>query len=201
MNGTRICSIPECDSPFYGRTFCRMHYVRLMKHGTTDLQPRRYTAVPAAVRLLARSVPVGECIEYMGHRDKDGYGTISVRGRAIRAHRLAYAQEHGPIPAGMVVRHKCDNPPCVKGEHLELGSNWDNQQDKVVRRRSTHGEMNPGAVLTEGQVIAIYGEIEHGARTVDLAALFGVGLSTIARIRRREAWGPVIDRAYPPKAG
>lgn len=55
-----------------------------------------------------------------------GYGTYA--GEKI--HRLAYYLSHGPIPAGMVVRHKCDNSICGNPKHLVLGTHRDNMRDK-----------------------------------------------------------------------
>ena len=51
------------------------------------------------------------------------------------AHRVSYEHHHGPIPAGMVVRHNCDTPPCFNPEHLCLGSVAQNNRDIAERGR------------------------------------------------------------------
>jgi hypothetical protein len=73
------------------------------------------------------------CIEWTGVRFARGYGRTSL---GEYAHRLAWEAEHGPIPAGMVVRHRCDNPPCVNVDHLQLGTQAENLADMVARGRA-----------------------------------------------------------------
>ncbi len=52
------------------------------------------------------------------------------------ASRIAYMLVRGPIPAGLLVRHDCDNPPCVRPEHLLVGTHADNSADMVRRKRT-----------------------------------------------------------------
>jgi hypothetical protein len=58
---------------------------------------------------------------------------FGVRTRPTNAHRVAYALEHGYLPAGVVVRHTCDNKNCVRPSHLVLGSQADNMADRSAR--------------------------------------------------------------------
>ena len=78
------------------------------------------------------------CIEG-GNRNQHGYARVSkrVNGRVITryAHRLAWEAEHGPIPEGMMVLHRCDNPPCVNVNHLFLGTQKDNMGDAASKGR------------------------------------------------------------------
>ncbi len=70
-----------------------------------------------------------------------GYGVAHFRQEKTRlAHRLSWEMAHGPIPDGMCVCHKCDNPPCVRPDHLFLGTTLDNTYDKVLKRRHPHGD-------------------------------------------------------------
>lgn len=62
------------------------------------------------------------------------YAAFCVPGQPNRpAHRVAYALTHGECPAKLLVRHRCDNKECVRPDHLELGTHWDNTQDAVRR--------------------------------------------------------------------
>lgn len=69
-----------------------------------------------------------------------GYGQMRVNTVLQVAHRLAYMDCVGPIPDGLVVRHKCDNPPCCNPNHLELGTQKDNMDDATKRGRMDRGK-------------------------------------------------------------
>ena len=62
------------------------------------------------------------------------------RGETAYAHRMAWELEHGPIPGDLWVLHRCDNPPCVRLDHLFLGTHADNMADKVAKGRQARGD-------------------------------------------------------------
>ena len=78
------------------------------------------------------------CIEWTGAANQYGYGRRQWKGRVVYVHRLAYEQAHGPIPPGLFVLHRCDNPPCYNPDHLFLGTQRDNLQDMSRKGRSIH---------------------------------------------------------------
>jgi hypothetical protein len=75
----------------------------------------------------------GICWEWLGGKNPKGYGHLNreINGRnlPIRAHRFSWMIHYGEIPEGMCVCHKCDNPGCVRPEHLFLGTISDNGKD------------------------------------------------------------------------
>lgn len=130
------------------------------------------------------------CWFYMGTKDQNGYGHVSVTGtgNSVYAHRLGYLLRHRLIPAGLFVLHRCDNPSCVNPDHLFVGTQADNMADKVSKGRSALGETNGRAKLTDTQAY----EIKHSqARGKDLAKQYGVSPSRISAIRCGHNWSHV----------
>jgi hypothetical protein len=73
----------------------------------------------------------GDCIVWNGSRTKRGYGRFRFDGEARNANRVAWELYVGPIPFGLFVCHKCNNPPCVRVEHLYLATSAENTKDAV----------------------------------------------------------------------
>jgi DNA-binding transcriptional regulator YiaG len=131
----------------------------------------------------------GECWIWTAFRSK-GYGMFQLKGKAEGAHRIAYTLAYGPIPEGMFVCHACDNPPCVRPDHLWLGTIQDNNRDRDQKGRADYdGEKNPHAKLTQAQVDDIRYLYETGNYTRQaLADTYGISVSTIDNITYYNNW-------------
>jgi transposase len=78
---------------------------------------------------------VNGCHIWNACTDKDGYGLFKMSDKAMRAHRVSYQLHKEEIPKGQTVRHICDNTKCVNPDHLILGTQKQNVQDKIERFR------------------------------------------------------------------
>lgn len=126
---------------------------------------------------------LGECWEYTGTRDSQGYGVIKRQNKIYKVHRLSVDYYVG-LDHDMQALHKCDNPPCINPQHLYQGTNADNVRDKVMRNRipDFNGEKNPNLKLTNLDVIAIRKLHNSGMMQKDIATQYHVHRKTIEAI-------------------
>lgn len=187
------CSVEGCDRPHSAKGYCALHYQRIRHNGTVDRATPEYPGVQEAFRARVGEPTETGCTEWIGGRSDRGYGMLAKGRKNVLAHRYAYEEAFGPIPDAMLVRHKCDNPPCVNPDHLELGTVKDNSRDSVVRGRSARGEGIANSVLTHAEAQEIW-DRRGTARKTDLAKEFGVSPSAIAHIHTGHSW-KYIDRS------
>lgn len=109
------------------------------------------------------------------------------RRKPLIASRVAFYFSRGAWPQWGVM-HLCDNPPCCNPAHLRDGSQSDNLDDAASKMRTTLGERNAQAKLTDDDVRAIRAEKSRGVRSADLAARYGIHRNHVDRIAARLAW-------------
>lgn len=133
--------------------------------------------------------PGNKCWGWTG-ASHGGYGQISDgRRKKVRAHRLSWIIHRGPIPPGMCVLHRCDNPECSNPRHLFLGTKKDNTQDMVAKGRSSFGSRNGQAVLREQDVVAILKRHRTSPEPFsETASEYGVCVQTIRNIIHGITW-------------
>jgi hypothetical protein len=154
-----------------------------------------YKARPVAERFWEKVDKSGDCWVWTASKQPAGYGKFVVtKGSSpVNAHRLSYELEVGPIPNGMQILHRCDNPSCVRPSHLFPGTQSDNMQDMRAKGRWQYkprnqtGERNPNSILSDAEVAAMLRDLANGGRPVSVARKYGIEYRTLWAIRRRKA--------------
>lgn len=99
---------------------------------------------------------------------------------------MAWVLTHGPIPDDLLVLHSCDNPSCVRPDHLFLGTDAVNMRDKQRKGRATSG---PRRRLKASLVAEIRRRYAEGGETYQsLGREFGVSRCHVADIIKGKAW-------------
>lgn len=132
------------------------------------------------------------CWIWTGTRNKMGYGRFRLDiGTWMYVHRWSYEYFKGDIPEGLVVRHKCDNPSCVNPDHLQVGTQWENTNDRRTQRGSWwpsyEGREKPKAVKLDEQKVKDIRARMHEANRV-LAIEYGCTIELIRQVKNRKVW-------------
>lgn len=142
------------------------------------------------------------CWPWMGHIDRNGYGSFwlpSALAKAFQlstqgsAHRAAWRFTNGPFDPVLDVCHRCDNPVCCNPGHLFLGTHIDNMSDMKSKGRATkpRGSLHHKATITEDDVRTIRALYTVGTRQTDIAVRFGVSATVVSGVVLRKTWKTV----------
>lgn len=140
---------------------------------------------------------VDECWEWKGAKDRKGYGLVMIENKSRRVPRIAWEITNGPIPPGMQVCHKCDNPPCCNPNHLFVGTPKDNVHDCIAKGRDRYacGEPNAQSKLTEEMVREIRSRYKRYSRkdgSGKMAKEFSVDRNTVFRAAVGKMWRHIL---------
>lgn len=120
------------------------------------------------------------CWEWRGGKNPEGYGNFSLDGRSVGAHVVAFMLTSGDVPDGMWVLHHCDNPSCVRPDHLYAGTHAENVADRDRRGRTLNGERHGATRLSDATVVEIRALYASGRWTQRaLAETFGVSVAWV----------------------
>lgn len=130
-----------------------------------------------------------ECWPWKAHRDDFGYGTIYI-GKHERSHRATWMFCRGPIPEGMCVCHRCDNPWCCNPNHLLVATKGDNNRDMFQkgRDRLPKGEEVFCAKLKATDIPQIRFRLKCGDTLAEVASVFSVHPCTISDVKQGRSW-------------
>ena len=143
MSVNRICTISGCGSPVKARDWCQEHYNNWYRHGDPSNRPavervrgNKNQATPVATRFWSKvdfSDPDG-CWPWRGSMRHD-YGETFYDGEKRYTHRVAFELVYGELADSEVVAHHCDNPPCVRPDHLFATTQAGNMADCSEKER------------------------------------------------------------------
>lgn len=153
------------------------------------------TRTPDQIReqfLTTISISDEGCWVWTGYRNTSGYGVMNISRKPKGAHRVSYELFRGSIGEGMLVCHRCDNPPCVNPDHLFLGKSADNARDMSEKDRHRFGFTNGGhalRMLTPEQVREIRSD-PRPQRVI--GEEYGINQSNVWCIKHRRSYKNVI---------
>jgi len=134
-----------------------------------------------------------DCWEWMGYKNKDGYGRISIGRKLYSTHRLVYELMKGNILHNEVIMHLCNNPSCCNPKHLKCGTQEDNIYQMYEEGRDRHmiqeGELNNNSKLSNEKVIEIrklYSSGNHSQRQI--ANQYNINQALVSGIINKKLW-------------
>lgn len=149
---------------------------------------------PEVLKILSYTKVVGDCYEYMLSHDARGYGRVFPNGVNKLVHRYMWELFYGEIPAGKVIMHTCDNPSCVRIEHLRCGTQRENMLDAKEKNRMAVGSKLPQAIITEDIVRQIVADLREGTMSQrQIAKKFCIHFSIISDIKLGKTWKSVTS--------
>lgn len=138
---------------------------------------------------VALTADDSQCWNWMAHCSKSGYGAIYWYRKTRRAHRVAWLLTFGYMPS-LHVLHSCDNTKCVNPKHLREGTQKENMEDVLARKRRVwpFGDKVPKAKVTNAQVIEIRQRLSHGETPNAIARQFPITANSVRGIKRGDTW-------------
>lgn len=120
-------------------------------------------------------------------KDKDGY--ICYRNKhnqkSSKLHRYLYEEKFGEIPKGMVLRHSCNEPSCINLDHLKIGTQQDNINDKVNANRQANGEKHGMNKFTQKIIMSI---MQDTRKYEDIANTYDLSVTHVVEIKNSKQW-------------
>lgn len=196
----KICCVKGCEKPVRARDMCNTHYARMRRGGNPNSQtPVQYHGLTNQERFEKRieKDAVTGCWNWTASLNNSGYGQFNLTGaRPIPAHRASWLIYKGEIPADPCgayktgyVCHTCDNPRCVNPDHLFIGNQQVNMDDKMGKGRHNYGTSEGTAHGMAKLNDDLVREIRSSPESLrELSVRLGIGKSTLHMVRKRITW-------------
>lgn len=110
----------------------------------------------------------------------------------LLVHRLSLVIHGQAVKEGDCVLHKCDNPSCVRPDHLFIGDRKANVDDMIQKKRMPRGEERCNAKLDPQKVIEIIVRVKAGETRSSLAKEYGVSQSLLTGICNGSRWSHLM---------
>ena len=160
----------------------------VFKQGHQSITDKFWSRVNKNGSIPEHCPELGNCWEWMGaYTSKYGSFTNGL-GNRTRAHKASWLINNGNIPDGLWVLHKCDNPKCVRPEHLFIGTAKENTEDMNKKARGSYGENRPASKLTWNDVDEIRLKHSNGQAIRSLAREYNVSQRAMQAVVRKENW-------------
>jgi hypothetical protein len=176
---------------FYRHKACAGGHLKHCKQCVLAAQKAKRAAIAdrpdMRTRFESKFIVTPGCWPWQNSRDTSGYGLFLLNRKQCKAHRVSYEMYVGPIPDGLHVLHSCDNPRCVNPDHLSVGTNLENMQDRERKGRGVRqfGEKHHNSKLTTSEAKAIRADQR---KQRDIAAEYGVSQHTVWQIKKNLIW-------------
>jgi len=153
-----FCSFDGCARPTHASNLCEGHYEQRRRGETLrPMRPRRSDPVPSADWFWKQTKPNGDCREWKLAINSDGYGSVSVLGRTVKAHRYAYMLSGAELPDSAAIDHICRNKRCVEPRHLRIATKKQNAENVGLRSDNSSGVRGVSWVKSRGRWVVTVG--------------------------------------------
>ena len=189
------CAIDRGNGKYCSRS-CARSAVPTKKR--QDEESRFWHLVNKNGPIPAHCPELGPCWEWQARRSKQGYGQfsqINPKKSTVLAHRWIFQKRHGLLPWEIAVCHKCDNPSCIRDEHLFAGTRKDNKRDSIIKNRVPRGEDHWFSRYKKEDVIRIR-SLKDEFTCRSLAEIFGGTPQAVRAIIKHAVWKHV--KVPPP---
>lgn len=199
------CCIQGCASPFVARGMCSVHYGRWRNHGDPLVSVERPSERERFWLHVNKDGPVmvhmeSACWIWTAARNR-GYGMFKTADhRMARAARYSFEAAFGP-PDAPCVLHRCDNPSCVRPDHLWAGTVAQNNHDRsrkgrtnrVVDPEQHRGSKNGRAIFTEADARTVLRLRQQGMTAKQIADESGLALRRVQNVAYGNTWSHLLD--------
>lgn len=181
------CKIEGCEKPRRHRDteMCDPHHRRFIQFGDAEATPLRVKDTGTLKERFHKKYKINEdtgCWLWQGSCQGDGYGNIQNGKQNLLAHRVSYEFYFpGVLKPEDKIMHKCDIRTCVNPDHLLIGTDQDNSDDKIKKGRHRISSIKD---LTVKEILDIRNNTNLSKE--DLAFKYKITIDLVGSIRNRE---------------